>query len=654
MSALTRSSPSLWWKPRLNRAPSAREWHLVTKASEQAAGIESLTDGKLTDAATALRSRTERTGVTLDDETMIQGSALVREAIRRTTGRTLYPVQLLAGMVLSTGSITEMQTGEGKTLTSGVPGYLCALQYPGVHVATPNAYLAERDCHELKPAYEMLGLRVGLLPEKHDPKLSRQAYQSDITYGTGYEYGFDFLRDQLTARQRPTLPLGGETILSLRGLSCPDTEFVQAGHHCSLVDEIDSVLLDEAMTPLVLSVPGTKSKSGDLLYRLALQCAERLVRSEHYQVDQQTKTARLNESGVKQSFIWLAAPHEVGLPAQIDLAADLKRAWTQYVEQALHAKLFLRRDVDYIVIDNEIQIVDQKTGRIFSERSWRAGLHQAVEMREGVTISDEKASAARITRQRYYQLYKSLAGMTGTATGSESEFSEFYKLPVVVIPLNKPTQRQLLPDRFFESISAKFAAAAIDTEARHSRGQPVLLGTRTIADSEQLSSLLTQRRVPHAVLNGKQDRSEADIVSEAGHFGRVTIATNMAGRGTDIKPDARAMQAGGLHVLGIERYESRRIDRQLAGRAARAGACGSAQFFLSAEDEMLIDKMPRLAKRIKHSCGKNGESRVDFSNDIMALQSDLERRGFLSRRQMVHQDRWLENVLDTLCRETAK
>ena len=660
--------PTLW-RFRNQREPTARDWQRLRQIQSRIVEFERLSDRDVTDRAIGLRDHIARDGTPLDADTLIDGCTLVREAVRRTSGRSLYPVQLVAGMILANGSIAEMQTGEGKTLTSALPGFLCALRFPGVHVATPNAYLAERDCHELRPAYELLGLRVGLLPEKHDATKSRAAYQCDLTYGTGYDFGFDFLRDQLALRQRPALQLGQHTILALRGTDRPETEQLQTVRSCALIDEIDSVLLDEAMTPLILSVATGQARTDDPLYRLALRAAEQLERGSDYQIDATAKSARLTPTGVARVFEWLENPgsqsrQRLGfaepptqslatLATTSDLSLALQRPWTQYVEQALHAKFHLHRDIDYVVREGKVEIVDQKTGRIFSERSWRAGLHQAVEMREGVELSDDKTSAARITRQRYFQLYRSLAGMTGTATGAEAEFSEFYKLNVVTIPLHRPSQRQLLPDRFFASTAAKFEAVAREAAEHHRHGRPVLIGTRTILDSERLSGLLTERRIEHLVLNGKQDQAEADIIASAGHAGRVTIATNMAGRGTDIKLDERGLAAGGLQVIGVERYESRRIDRQLAGRAARAGAPGTARFFLSAEDELLSIKAPQLARRIRSSAGREGESRGPYARAVEALQAACEIEGFHLRRSMVHRDRWLEQVVDSLCRETA-
>ena len=648
------------WLPRLSRPRSSHEQSLVGLVQAEAAAWEGRSDGEVTRAAQALAEQATRDGRPLDDETLVTGCALVREAVRRTTGRCFYPVQILAGLVLSNGSVAEMQTGEGKTLTSVIPGFLQSLRWPGVHVATPNAYLAARDREELKPAYELLGLRVGLLPEKHDPTLSRAAYRCDITYGTGYEFGFDFLRDQLALRQRPVLRLGQQHLLSLRGETQADFDGLQTGQACALIDEIDSVLLDEALTPLVLSVNVPNDALDDALYRRARAVADELQRGEHYFIDGPARLVRLTDAGVRRSFEWLdnpaglkAVPSDTATVTE-SLAHRLKRPWMQYVEQALYARIFLQRDIDYVIRNGKVEIVDQKTGRIFSERSWRAGLHQAVETREAVQVSSEKLSAARVTRQRYFQLYSSLAGMTGTASGAEPEFQSFYKLGIVVIPLNTPTRRHLLPDRMFESIDAKFSAIVRETEECHRRGQPVLIGTRTIADSDQLSERLRAVGISHLVLNGKQDRDESEIVAEAGRLGQVTIATNMAGRGTDIKPDERALAAGGLHVIGAERYESRRIDRQLAGRAARAGARGSARFFLSAEDELIARHAPKLARRLTASTGTDGECHADFADAVARLQTERERAGFHARRDMLQQDRWLENVVDTLCRETAK
>ena len=659
------------------QSPTSYDWSLVAQIEARSLELENLTDNAITSAATSLREaqlaatisspiaamakmsgrlssgrRNHDEARPLDEATVVQGCSLVREAVRRVTGKAYFRVQMLAGLILSRGCVAEMHTGEGKTLTSAIPAFMQSFRYPGVHVATPNAYLANRDFEELHGVYELLGLKVGLLPEQHEPKASRDAYQCHVTYGAGYAFGFDFLRDELTRRRSPSLSLGQATMLSMRGLTLQSASTLQAGHWCSLVDEIDSVLLDEAMTPLILSAGSQQTLSTEQLFRLADKIADTLQQGTDFQVLAIAGKTQLTSEGLKKAEHALSHPLSLGIAAGVDLRAGLKRPWSIYVENAIQAKYILKPDVDYVVRSGAVQIVDQKTGRIFSDRSWRSGLHQAVESRVGVRLSEEKASVGRITRQMYYKLYASLCGMTGTAAGAETEFEGIYGLKTVRIPLNRLTQRITTPDRYFVDRDAKFHAAVAQAAERHSRHQPVLIGTRTIADSEEISSRLKAGKISHVVLNGKQDQEEADIVSAAGRAGTVTVATNMAGRGTDIKPDQRAIAAGGLHVICVERHESRRVDGQLAGRAARAGAPGSCQFFVSAEDELIRTHAPTLAGRMRTSADSSGESHQNFGNAIERLQSVRERISYELRLAMMRQDGEMHDLLRTLCFRT--
>ena len=652
------------------QTPSTHDWSLVSRIETRCSELERLSDKDITSAAIALRdvahsasnkpspriAAAERNAAvgrsTLNDGMVVEGCSLVREAVRRMTGKAYFRVQMLAGLILSRGCVAEMHTGEGKTLTSAIPAFMQSLRYPGVHVATPNAYLACRDFEELRGVYELLGLKVGLLPEKHEPKVSRNAYQCHVTYGAGYAFGFDFLRDELTRRQQPTMSLGQATMLSMRGHALRSAELLQSGHWCSLVDEIDSVLLDEAMTPLILSAGSQQTVRGGQLFHLAGRIADAFEHGIDFQLLATGGKVQLTSEGIKKSEHALNHPEAIGFAADGDLRIELKRPWSIYVENAIQARLVLKPDVDFVVRNDAVQLVDQKTGRIFSDRSWRSGLHQAVEARVGVRLSEEKSSVGRITRQTYYKLYSSLCGMTGTAAGAEAEFDGIYQLKTVQIPLNRPTQRIDIPDRYFCDRDAKFRAVIAQAAERHLQHQPVLIGTRTIADSEEISSRLKAGKIPHVVLNGKQDQEEADIVSSAGAAGRVTVATNMAGRGTDIKPDQRAIAAGGLHVICVERHDSRRVDGQLAGRAARAGAPGSCQFFLSAEDELIRAHAPTLAGRMRTSADSSGESHQNFGDTIERLQATRERTAYAQRLAMMQQDRDMHELLKSLCYRT--
>lgn len=628
---------------------TSADWNLVGAIETRAAGLESLSDSDLTDSAERLRDTWQTSA---SEERLINAVALVREAVRRVTGKQYFPVQILAGVKLAQGFVAEMATGEGKTLTSAIPGFVHSLSHHNVHIATPNAYLAQRDFRELSPVYELLGLKSGLLPEKSDPGKTRDAYQANITYGAGYTFGFDFLRDELTLRQQPVPGLGMATVNRLRGNLLRPVQLLQRGRECSLIDEIDSVLLDEAMTPLILSTGSRHTPEDQGLFRLAGLLADRLERGPDFQLSPVHGKVQLTDSGTRKAGEALSSPQSLGIPGMPGgdvLRTRLKRPWTTYVENAIQAKFVLKRDVDYVIADRTVQIVDQKTGRIFSDRSWRSGLHQAVEDREQVPLSDEKSSAGRITRQSYYRMYSRLCGMTGTASGAEAEFLGIYRLPTVRIPLNRPSRRQELPDRCFASRDARFQAIVEQICRRQSTGQPILAGTRTISDSESLSELLQSRGVEHVVLNGRQDREEAAIVAEAGLPGRVTVATNMAGRGTDIRVTETAADAGGLHVIGVERHESRRIDRQLAGRAGRAGAPGSVQFYLSAEDPLIAGSSPKTAAEWKRRGDSTGEIHHDCSSIVRKFQSARETAAFETRRLMMEQDREMYELVKSLC-----
>ena len=622
----------------LARGPSKKEWDVVQQVKLRARELESASERDLRDLALTLRDAAEQFGLTMStkdrQQQQVAGTAIVREAVRRTRGLKYHDVQLLAGLTLANGQAAEMATGEGKTIISAIPAFLAWLDGQQTHVATPNAYLAERDWKQLQPVFEELGLSSALLPENNNTRGKQAAYQTDVVYGTGYEFGFDYLRDQLTLRAQPRDKLGGSLLDTLVGREPIDKSLLQSHLQRTVVDELDSVLIDEALTPLILS-EGGNGLEVPTPYLAARDLADEMVRGEHFHLDAANRTLRLTSAGRDLIFAEL----------QRHPLSDLRRPWDAFVLNALHAEYVVQRGVNYVVRDGDVQIVDQNTGRIFSERSWRDGLHQAVEAYNHLAISGEKSSSARITRQRFYQLYDSVCGMTGTAEGADQEFSEFYGLKTLLIPRHQPCRRVDLPDRYFASKDAKLRAIVAEVIERHRCGQPVLIGTRTIADSELLSMLLGSLKMSHEVLNGLQDADEAAIIADAGRYGAVTVATNMAGRGTDIKPDERALAVGGLFVIGAERNDSRRVDRQLAGRAGRQGDFGFSRFFVSGDDELLQRYAPKLASRLRKTAGRDGEVHDNYAQLVSQFQLLAEQQSLKLRRKMVEHDRWLDEVL---------
>jgi preprotein translocase subunit SecA len=620
------------------REPTKEEWDVVQQVKRRAGELEAARDGDLRDLAETLRDAAQRFESRMQPKDRLQqrivGAALVREALRRTRGLRYHDVQLLAGLAMDSGQVVEMATGEGKTIVTAIPTFLAWLNGQQTQVATPNAYLAQRDWQQLQPVFEFLGVSAALLPESQNIRGKKAAYKADVVYGTGYEYGFDYLRDQLALRARPREKLGVSVLDSLVGRESIGQSMLQPRLQRTVVDEIDSVLIDEAMTPLILSDEG-RGLEVPTPYTAARDLAADLILGRHFQVERAQRSIRLTEAGFDEIF---AALKRSGL-------RDLRRPWDEFVLNALRAEHVLKVGVDYVLRDDEVQLVDQNTGRIFSDRSWRDGLHQAVEAFHHLAISREKSSSARITRQRFFQLYDALCGMTGTADGAEQEFAEFYGLKTLLIPRHRPCRRVDLPDRFFASKDAKLRAIVAEVLERHRCGQPVLIGTRTIADSELLSSMLQKLRLSHAVLNGLQDADEAAIIAQAGRHGAVTVATNMAGRGTDIKPDAHALAVGGLFVIGVERHDSTRVDRQLTGRAGRQGDFGFSRFFVSGDDDLLQRYAPQLARRLRKTAGRDGEVHDNYSPLVAQFQRLAEQQAFKQRRKMVEHDRWLDDVL---------
>ncbi|NIL98517.1 MAG: preprotein translocase subunit SecA [Planctomycetales bacterium] len=628
---------TLW--PRCHQ-PRSSDWQLVHRIRQHAVTLESCREVELRERMAALRSQVMAGADLFSSDLVVPSFALTYEAVRRVLHMEYYEVQLLAGLVLASGAIAEMQTGEGKTLVAALPATLHALTGKGVHVATVNNYLAQRDYELLRPALKMLGLSVGLVEPQVAAEQKKAAYDCDITYAAGYQLGFDYLHDQIVLQQRHALELGQEFRNRLRNVDPSDALLMQRGHALAVLDEIDSVLIDEATMPLILSgAPSTISPPE--VFQVARDIAATLVEDQDFFADPRAGHIGLTHAGLPKINAPQTSPQPYGLT----------RPWTIYIENALRAQHFLRRNVDYILQDDKVLIVDQYTGRIFSERTWRDGLHQAVEAKEHVPITKEKCAIARISRQRYFRMYEMTCGMTGTARGNEVEFARFYQLPVVEIPLRKPSQRAQLPTRYFADKEAKLAAVAEDVAARHRRGQPVLIGTRTIEDSLQVAAQLDKAGLPYRVLNGVQDEQEAELVAAAGQPGAITIATNMAGRGTDIKVPHKSQLSGGLHVIAMEHQPSARIDRQLIGRSARQGEPGSCQFMIASDDELLRRYDPKLQQRIRQATGNNGNLAKKFSRPIAKLQHKCERRDYLQRCQLLKQESWLENVLATMAKE---
>lgn len=508
-----------------------------------------------------------------------QAFALIREAARRTIGLMHFEVQLVGGAALHAGAIAQMQTGEGKTLMATLPLYLRGLAGKGAHLATANDYLARRDAEWMRPIFMALGFSVGSIIAGMHRVERMQAYRCDVTYGTAREFGFDFLRDRLQLRH------GAETQLLFHAGDLDQTETssplarVQRELHFAVVDEADSILIDEARIPLVIS--GILNTDGDVAttgYQWSAHVAAHFSEARHFVVDPLTRRLELTADG-RQLVRTLSKP------AQLD-ALRLTSLY-EYVERAIRAEREFLRDRQYVVCNEKVVIVDEFTGRIAEGRQWRDGIHQAVEAKEGLAVTIASGSAARITVQEFFALYQGLSGMTGTAAGSAREFRKAYKLAVVTVPTNCPSRRRRLPDRVFGTARAKWQAVAEEVRQVHGSGRPVLIGTRSIDKSEQLSEILTSAGIEHAVLHARHLADEAAIVERAGEMGRVTVATNMAGRGTDIRLAAGVAQIGGLHVIGTELHDSSRIDQQLFGRCGRQGDPGSCRQYVSLDDEIL-------------------------------------------------------------------
>ena len=588
--------------------------------------------------ADALRAKTNdfrtqlRKGASLDT-LLPEAFAVVREACRRTVGLRPYDVQLVGGMAIHDGCIAEMQTGEGKTLVATMPAYLNALPGQGVHVVTVNDYLAQRDTEWMGPVYEFLGLRLACILHGMTSEQKRDAYNAHITYGTNKEFAFDYLRDRLaaTALERQAGKGLFERYHSAAGSG------MQRPHHCAIVDEIDSILIDEARVPLIISeAPEGESPYADVI-RYGDAVAGALRRDAHFVLDGPKKDVYLTDDGRH-------AVHENALKAPDEVPPH--RPFQLIVEQALRARHFYARDREYMVADDKIVIIDEFTGRKQPDRSWSIGLHQAVEAKEGVSVTGENRTRAQVTYQRYFKLYKKLSGMTGTARTSRREFWKVFRLPVVAIPTHRPMRRRMLPDRVYAGRRARDEAIAKRVEDLHKiESRPVLIGTRTVRQSERLSKLFFDKGVDHVVLNARQDADEAAVIARAGRPGAVTIATNMAGRGVDIVLGPGVDDIGGLHVIGTERHDARRIDLQLGGRCGRQGDPGSFEFFLSCEDDILRNWKRGLSVRLRRNFA-TWEVRLIprwlLKTLFVLAQRAAERRHLNTRMMLMEYDEWLD------------
>ncbi|GAB3684658.1 preprotein translocase subunit SecA [Saccharopolyspora tripterygii] len=641
----------------LSRLLRAGEGKMLKRLRAIAAHINELEDAVVGLSDTELRGKTDEfkrrysEGESLD-ELLPEAFAVAREGAKRTLGQRHFDVQLMGGAALHLGNIAEMKTGEGKTLTCVLPAYLNAITGEGVHVVTVNDYLAKRDAEWMGRVHRFLGLEVGAILAEMTPEQRRQAYHADITYGTNNEFGFDYLRDNMA--------------WSL-------ADCVQRGHHFAVVDEVDSILIDEARTPLIISGPADQSSRW---YQEFARLAPILKRDAHYEVDERKRTVGVTEEGV--SII----EDQLGIENLYEAA---NTPLVGYLNNALKAKELYQRDKDYIVRDGEVSIVDEFTGRILAGRRYNEGMHQAIEAKEGVEIKAENQTLATITLQNYFRLYDKLGGMTGTAETEAAEFHGTYKLGVVPIPTNEPMARIDQPDLVYKGEPAKFEAVAEDIAERHEKGQPVLVGTTSVERSEYLSKLLTKRGVPHNVLNAKNHQREAAIIAEAGRLGAVTVATNMAGRGTDIVlggnvdhlADAelrergldpvssgeqyeaewpavvekiksqvdseadRVREAGGLYVLGTERHESRRIDNQLRGRSGRQGDPGESRFYLSLGDELMRRFNSAMVETVMTRLKVPDDVPIEHkmvSNAIRSAQTQVEQQNMEIRKNVLKYD----------------
>jgi preprotein translocase subunit SecA len=570
-----------------------------------------------------------RAGIPL--ETLLpEAYALVRESARRTLGMQHFPVQIMGAIAMFEGHIAEMQTGEGKTLTATMTSFLRALPGQGCHVVTVNDYLAKRDAEQMGPVHERLGLTVGSILENMEPDERRKNYAADITYGTSKEMGFDFLRDRL--RKGATQEDSGQQVRRYIRTLQGGEEPVQRSHYFALIDEADSILIDEARTPLIIGLTQPNDPATVNLFRWSNRATFQLEPRTDYMYEPERRSAWLTDTGCRK-IVLMSKPSLLS-------SMDTERIYSQ-VEKALTAKHAFERDRDYVIVENKIVIVDEGTGRVMDGRKWQDGLHQAIEAKELVPITAATGEAARITVQSFFRQYTHLAGMTGTGVPAKAELKKTYRLKVTKIPTNRKCIRAGKPYRIFKTQEAKRDAIAAEIQELSRAGRSILVGTPSVDASEALGLLLKDKRVPHQILNARYHEQEAEIISGAGEPGKVTIATNMAGRGTDILLEDDVKRAGGLHVIATEMHSSKRIDRQLIGRSARQGDPGSYQFFLSLEDELLRCREPRELKRKQRMAmaNRDGELSRSWLRYFLRVQRFLEKTHRKQRKHLLKQER---------------
>ena len=580
---------------------------IANKVESYAKQMSELTDEQLQAKTDEFRERYKK-GESLD-HMLPEAFAVSREGAKRVLGLYPFHVQIMGGIVLHEGNIAEMRTGEGKTLTATMPVYLNAISGKGVHVITVNEYLSKRDATEMGQLYNWLGCSVGINNSEMSPDQKREAYKADIMYSTNSEIGFDYLRDNMAVYKE---------------------DQVQRGLNYALVDEVDSILIDEARTPLIISGPGTGTSK---LYKQTDRFVKQLKKDVDYKIDLESKTVSLTDEGIKKAEKYFNLKN---------LYDPENTALTHHLDQALRANYIMLLDKDYVVQDGEVLIVDSFTGRVMEGQRFSDGLHQAIEAKEGVEIQEENKTMANITYQNLFRMYNKLAGMTGTAKTEQEEFREIYNMETITIPTNRPVQRKDEPDLLYPTLQSKFAAVVDRIKKLHAKGQPILVGTVAVETSEYLSQLLDKENIPHVVLNAKNHAKEAEIVKNAGQKGAVTIATNMAGRGTDIKLGPGVREIGGLAVIGTERHESRRIDNQLRGRSGRQGDPGLSQFYLSLEDDLMKrfggDRIKAFLERMK----VNDEDAVIKSrfltHQVESAQKRVEGNNYDSRKNVLQYD----------------
>lgn len=610
-----------------------RQAHAILRLENQ---FSSLSDVKLSETVEAIRGRFYRGRDAADDR--LHAFAAIREVSARKLNERPYAVQLAGGLALADGCVAEMATGEGKTLTATLPATITGWRGRGCHVITVNDYLAQRDAELMTPIYAYCGLSVGVVTGSMSAEQRRAAYQADITYCTNKEVCADFLRDQLalgTTRNLSNLLLN--QIIEGPGEQDVASKVLLRGLHAAIVDEADSVLVDESVTPLIISgeAPNPEQVEG---FQQAVVLANDLRNERDYSVDRRHREITLTPFGKDR----LAQ-----LTASLGGIWKGRRRTEELIVQTLTAQHLYLRDQHYVVKDGEIMIVDEFTGRLMPDRSWRDGLHQAVQVKEGVDVTPMQATCARLSFQRFFRLYHQLCGMTGTGTEARDELWQIFHLPVVEIPTHRPCQREIYPTQVYINRQAKWLAVVNEIRRVHESGQPVLVGTCSVHDSEQLSGMLTEAGLTHQVLNAVRHDEEAQIVAQAGGLGKITVSTNMAGRGTDIKLGQGVVEPGGLHVIATERHESRRVDRQLVGRSARQGDPGSAQAILSLEDDLLKRYTPRLSKFLRHHHKLAGGA-IDSKtvNRVFdRAQRRAESHARIQRRLVLKADNWLDENL---------